>query len=104
MKKERRHFDREFKLMAVNLCNTGKSANDVAQELGLRVELVRRWKRENNDSGSGSFPGNGKPILTDEQKEIQRLTTELREARLEAEILKKAVSIFSKSDNKFTSL
>ena len=103
MKEERRHFDREFKLMAVNLCNTGKPAKDVAQDLGVRADLIRRWKRENNDSGSGSFPGKGQPILTDEQKEIQRLTKELREALLEADILKKAVRIFSKSDNKFTS-
>ena len=88
--------------MAVKLCNMGKLPKEVAKELGVKVDLIRRWKRENSDSGSSSFPGKGRPILTDEQKEIQRLTKELREARLEADILKKAVSIFSKSDNKFT--
>lgn len=103
MKKERRSYDKEFKIMAVNLCATGKSTKVVAQELGIRVELVRRWKRENDNLGSCSFPGNGKVVLTDDQKEIKRLTKELRESRLEADILKKAVSIFSKSDNKFTS-
>lgn len=102
MKRERQHFDKEFKLMAVKLCNMGKQPKEVAKELGVKVDLIRRWKRENNDSGPNSFPGKGKPILTDEQKEIQRLTKELKEARLESDILKKAVSIFSKSDNKFT--
>lgn len=103
MKRERRSYDKEFKLMAVNLCLTGKSTNDVAQDLGIRSELVRRWKRESKDFGDNSFPGNGKVSLTDDQKEIQRLNKALRESQLEAEILKKAVSIFSKSDNKSTS-
>lgn len=89
--------------MAVNLCDTGKSCKEVAQDLGLRTDLVRRWKREHRDSVSDVFLGKGKVSLTEEQKEIQRLRKELREARLEADILKKAVSIFSKSDNKFTS-
>jgi transposase-like protein len=44
MKGERRHFDKEFKEMVVNLCLTGKSSREVADELGLRTELVTRWK------------------------------------------------------------
>ena len=42
--------------------------------------------------------------MTDEQKEIARLNKELREAQLERDILKKAVSIFSKGDSKFSNL
>jgi len=104
MRRERRSFDKEFKQMAVNLCMTGKPTREVAEELGVRPELVRRWNREHEQFQEGSFPGKGKPILKDDQKEVQRLTKELREARLESDILKKAVSIFSKNDNKFTSL
>ena len=33
MKRERRHYDKEFKLMAVNLCQAGKSTREVAKEL-----------------------------------------------------------------------
>jgi transposase len=40
--------------------------------------------------------------MTDEQKEIARLKKELRDARLERDILKKAVSIFSKSDGRYS--
>jgi transposase len=46
MKKERRKFDKEFKLMTVELCLSGKPTSEVAEELGLRTELVSRWKRE----------------------------------------------------------
>ncbi len=41
MKRERTSNDREFKLMAVNLCEVGKSTREVAKELGIRYELGR---------------------------------------------------------------
>lgn len=102
MKRERRDFDKEFKMMAVNLCYTGKSTKEVAEDLGIRADLVRRWKREHEEYRDGSFSGQGNPNLTSEQKEIAQLKRELREAQLKRDILKKAVSIFSKGDNKYS--
>ncbi len=40
--------------------------------------------------------------MTDLEKENARLRKELRDAKMERDILKKAVSIFSKSDGKST--
>lgn len=68
MKRERRDFDKEFKMMAVNLCYIGKSTKEIAEELGIRADLVRRWKREHEQYGNGSFSGQGNPNLTSEQK------------------------------------
>ena len=59
MKKERRSFDKEFKLMAVELCQKGKSTKEVSEELGIRAELVSRWKREYENYREGSFSGHG---------------------------------------------
>lgn len=102
MKRERRSFDKEFKMMAVNLCLTGKSTQTVADELGIRDELVRRWKREYKQFSEGSFSGHGNANLTSEQKEIVRLKKELKDAQEERDILKKAVRIFSKGDGKYS--
>ncbi|MEQ9166510.1 MAG: transposase [Fulvivirga sp.] len=102
MKRERQHFDKEYKLMAVKLCHTGKSPTQVAKELGIMPDLVRRWKREHEEYREGSFSGHGKSNMTAEEKEIAQLRKELKEAQLERDILKKAVSIFSKSDNKYS--
>lgn len=85
--------------MAVNLCLAGKSTREVADELGLRTELVTRWKREFSQYKEGSFSGHGNANLTSEQKEIIRLKKELKDAQIERDILKKAVSIFSKGDS-----
>jgi transposase len=102
MKRERRHFDKEFKEMTINLCLSGKSTSEVADELGIRRELVARWKREYNQYGFGSFSGHGNANMTPEQKEIAKLKRELKDAQIERDILKKAISIFSKGDNKYS--
>lgn len=99
--KTRRSFDKEFKLMTVELCSTGKSTTQVAKELGIRPEIVRRWRREFEAKPSGSFTGHGNPSLTPEQQEISNLKRQLQEAEIERDILKKAVGIFSKSGGKY---
>ena len=90
--------------MAVELCFSGKPTNQVAEELGIRADLLSRWKREYKQKREGSFSGHGKPSLSPEQAEVARLKKQLREAEIERDILKKAVSIFSKSDNKYSGL
>ena len=102
MKRERRHFDKEFKQMAVNLCLTGKPTREVAEELGIRTELVRRWNREFEEFKEGSFSGHGNANMTSEQKEIFRLKKALKDAQMERDILKKAISIFSRGDDKYS--
>ena len=64
--------------------------------------MVRRWSREFKNSAESSFAGNGKPVMTAEQREIAQLKKALKEAETERDILKKAVGIFSKSDNKYS--
>jgi len=103
MKKERRHYDREFKLMAVELVYKGQTTREVAEGLGIAIDLVRRWKREYEKYSENGFSGQGNANLTDEQREIARLRKELKDVQDERDILKKAVGIFSKSDGKSTS-
>lgn len=101
-KRERKSYDKAFKLMAVELYQTGKPAGAIAKDLGIGVDMLRRWAREHDEAGSRSFPGNGKQDLTPEQKEIQALKKALQESEMENRILKKAVSIFSREDNKYS--
>lgn len=104
MKRERRSFNKEFKLMAVELCQSGKSTKEVSEDLGIRNELVRRWKREFGKYKEGSFSGHGNVNMTEAQKENTQLKKALKEAQLERDILKKAIRIFSKEDIKYSNL
>ncbi len=100
MRRKRKSYSKDFKLMAVELCLSGKSVGEVSEDLGVSRDVLGRWKREYSRDKAGSFPGNGKQHLSADQAEIARLKRELREAKLERDILKKAVRIFSKSDGK----
>lgn len=102
MGRKNRRYDKAFKIMAVELYQNGKTSVEVGEDLGIAPDLVRRWSKEIREGESKSFPGNGKQNLTDEQKEILALKKALKDAELERDILKKAVSIFSKGDSKYT--
>ena len=99
--KKRRKFDREFKEMIVELSYNREDITALAAEMDIRADLIYRWRREAEVHQAASFPGQGNKILTEDQKEIAKLKKELRDAQIERDILKKAVSIFSKSDGKY---
>ena len=104
MVKPRKKYDKEFKLMAVELIESHKTVYDVSNELGVSKALLYQWRRRFLKKGHHSFSGNGKKSLSPEEAEVERLKKELREVEIERDILKKAVSIFSKSDGKSSSL
>jgi transposase len=94
MNKERRQYNREFKLEAIRLWqSTGKSAREVEDDLGITRGRLYRWKRQLEDQGEDSFPGHGRIPAADE--ELRRLRRELEIVKQERDILKKAVAIFS---------
>ena len=67
----------------------------MSDEYSLNGGMIRRRKREYL-AKSGDF--SKKREVTLEEHELKALRKELREITLEGDILKKAVSIFSKSD------
>ena len=104
MKKERKNYSKEFKQKAVELSNVRGNVQEIARELGVSAEFIYRWRKEQSLNSSLAFSGNGKKQLTEEQKELARLKRELADVKMERDILKKAVSIFSVSDRKSSGL
>tara|TARA_B100000700_G_scaffold293469_1_gene354475 strand:+ start:333 stop:668 length:336 start_codon:yes stop_codon:yes gene_type:complete len=102
MKRKPKHYTLEFKQKAVELSYAKGSVAQVCEDLDILPAVLYRWRKEQKDYGKNSFPGRGKPKMTDEQKEIARLKKQLKDAELERDILKKAIGIFSKSDRKST--
>ena len=70
-------------------------------ELGISADLIYRWRRELEQHPDLAFSGNGIKQLTQDQKELEHLRKQLKDVIMERDILKKAVSIFSKSDRKY---
>lgn len=95
MERQRTHYSREFKIKAVELSNQRGNMAAVAQELNVTRDTIKRWKKEYN---AGKYNTGGVKSPSNEAEELRRLRKELYETKLERDILKKAVSIFSKSD------
>ena len=100
MKQTRKTYSKEFKQKAVELSNVRGNVQEIARELGVSAEFIYRWRREQDLNPSLAFSGQGNKQLTEEQKELARLRKELANVKMERDILKKAVSIFSVSDRK----
>lgn len=99
----RKVYTKEFKQKAVELSEIRGNMREIAYELGIRPELLYRWRSEFRNKPNEAFSGHGNKQLTEEQRKLAMLEKELAEVRMERDILKKAVRIFSKSDGKSTS-
>jgi len=96
----RRKYTAQYKEKAIALSEEKGNVAAAARELGIGPPMIHRWKKEKEQYSHNSFPCYGNPKMTDQEREIDRLEKALKDAHLETEILKKAVSIFSKSDKR----
>jgi transposase len=92
VKEERRRvFTSDFKKEAVQMLLDGHAASTVADRLGLSgTNVLYRWKREQLDQSG--------PIASNLESRIKDLEAELRRTERERDILKKALSIFGRSE------
>ena len=90
--KEKKRFDREFKISAVKMVTEGgHKAAEVARSLGIGQNQLYLWKKKFSNDGDKAFPGKG------HLSELAALRRKLRDVEMERDILKKAVGIFSKT-------
>jgi transposase len=95
---KRRTFTREYKVETVRLVQeSGKSLPQVARELGVRADLLRKWKKQ-LEQGTGQpltdvFPGQGRQASQEEA--LRRLRREVETLRQERDFLKRAAAYFA---------
>jgi transposase len=100
-RRERRSFTDDYKRQAVDLvASSGRPIGSVANELGLRDSVLRRWV-ENRGAGREPAAATRRPITqaalpsADQAAEISRLQRENERLRMERDILKKSIAIFA---------
>jgi transposase len=93
-KRARRVHTPEFKAETVALVREGgRTAAQVARDLGLADSVVHAWLRQTKvDEGQGP-PG---ALTTAEKAELSQLRRENKVLRMEREILKRAATFFAK--------
>ena len=95
--KKYRTYTKEFKLEALELlASSNKSAAALERELGITTGLLLKWRdryQVKRETGQAELAPSD---MAEAQAEIKRLRRQLRITEQERDILKKAVSIFSK--------
>ncbi len=91
----RRKYSPEFKAEALELASQpGQTVTGVARDLGIRPNLIHRWRRELAEHGRQAFVGQG--VVRDE--ELMRLRRELAQVKKERDFLRDAAAYFAKQD------
>jgi transposase len=94
VRRARRGFTDEFKAGAVALVlDEGKTIGAVARELDLTASALGLWVRQARADRSEGKTG----LTTEERAELSKLRKEVRELRMERDILKKAAAFFAKN-------
>lgn len=96
MKQVRVRYSTEFKVKAVELVEAKGNLAEVARDLNVNTETLRLWVKASKKGELSA--GASERTKSKEEMEIARLKKELYETKLERDILKKAVGIFSTSD------
>lgn len=95
-RRQRRKFSDDFKDSAVELVlKEGKKPAQVARDLDLVPSVFGRWVEQARANEGKSTRGT---LTTEEKEELGRLRKEVRELKLEREILKKAAAFFAKEN------
>jgi len=89
MTKIKRQYDEEFKKNAVKLSYASpKSVREVSQDLGINENRLYMWRKKYTANGE-------KSRYTTLEEENKALRLQLAEARIEADMLKKATAYFA---------
>ena len=91
----RRSFTPEFKRDAIRLVKQGKSVTEVARDLGIERSLLQYWMREQRGEREKASSSRSRERLPSDAERIRQLEKELRDAREERDILKKALAYFA---------
>ena len=87
-------YDEEFKKTIISLLDSGKTVSELSLEYGVSLASINRWRNQYSKEKLGLSCSE----TTEYTMKVKALEKELKDIKLERDILKKAVSIFSKSD------
>lgn len=88
MTERRRRYDRDFKLSAVRLlAESEKPLCEIARGLGIHESMLRKWRKQVEDGGEGSFDESGRQ----EMNKLLRLERENKRLKRDLEMLKKTL-------------
>ena len=99
MARTRPPYPPEFRQQIIELARVGRTPEELSQEFEPSAQTIRNWmKQADLDKGLRSDG-----LTTPEREELRRLRRELRQVKLEREILSKAAAWFARETNSIPS-
>ena len=92
MPKTKRPYASEFRARMVELVRAGRSPEQLAKEFEPTSNTIRNWVAQADRDEGRREDG----LTTEEREELRRLRRELRQVKLEREILAKATAWFAR--------
>ncbi len=94
-----RKYDQEFKIEAIRLAEKSDNASLIERNLNIGSGCIHRWRRELQNNNS---PNTEKNQINNIK--LKQLEHENKRLRMERDILKKAVHIFTTEPNRYSGL
>ena len=85
----------EFRQQIIELVRAGRSPDDLAREFEPSAQAIRNWVKQSDLDNGQCQDG----LTTDEREELRRLRREVKQLRIEREILSKAAAWFARETN-----
>ena len=92
MPKTKRPYASEFRARMVELVRAGRSPEQLAKEFEPTANTIRNWVAQADRDEGRREDG----LTTEEREELRRLRRELRQVKVEREILAKATAWFAR--------
>ncbi|WP_405898613.1 transposase [Streptomyces sp. NBC_00727] len=95
---KRKNYPEEFKRDAVDLVRSSpdRSLTDIAHGLGIHLETLRKWVREDRTRAQAAGGGGDAGMTPDAKEELRRLRRENARLKEDNEILRKAAAYFAR--------
>jgi transposase len=94
MSKRGKRYTQEFRYQIVQLVRSGRDMRELTKEFGVSIWSVRNWVKQASRDASTGDGG----LTSTEREELTRLKHEVRQLRLEREILSKAAAWFAREN------
>ena len=98
MSKSQRRYAAEFKAQMVALVRSGRSPDELAKEFPPSAKSIRDWTKQADLDDGRRADG----LTTAERDELRRLRREVKNLRIEREILGKAAAWFARETESIT--
>ena len=99
MARRSRRYPAEFREQMVELVRSGRSVASLAREFEPSEATIHKWVRQADLDGGRREDG----LTSDEREELRKLKRQVRQLRMERDILKKAAAWFAQESGSIPS-